>query len=681
MANIINSRVILRNDILSSWEHSDKKLLKGEMALALHTAGEFKDKYEIRIGDGAKTFSELAPTNIVIPYTAISGMPAAAEYELSVNGLSACVVKDGQQAGSVFSVQALSDAISAVADSISNATSGLALSVSNLSGELLDQTTGYVKQLCSDTQELCTTVTATISNAITGISNEISAPTTGLSAKVTSISTDIYAASTGLSAKQTAISNDIYTAGTGLSAQVASNDADIADLSTALTAASTGLCARVDALENSTARGVNFVGHVTATADGDNATYTLSGETSATPAAAGNLVIKDGVEYIFSDKSKKWEQFGDEGNTATTAYVDNKILSVTNTYKTAAHLSLLPTTNNVVGDVAVVSAEIGESTGKYQHTAYYWNGTAWAAMDGNYDAETVYFNEDLTYTNAIGAIAAPSGSGTLAAKGKNLEEVLKSILAKEASGTTTQPSLTINTSTQAVEYGSTQTPSYSFTFNHGSYQYGPSPTGTEITAWQVKTNGNALTIASTADTVTNAGVACNPAQITATYTGNALTASVYQISANCSYTAGATPKTNIGNDDTNASKKIAAGSKTGSRYLYTVGKPLYWKITTTPTPNVTTFNANSTTGWTKIINGSLKTSWSCPANWYEMFFLMPSGQKTSWSGKDSNNVDVAVDTKGSVAFTYLNGDTATYDLFVVRNAAPYSATTVTMTFK
>ena len=276
-----------------------------------------------------------------------------------------------------------------------------------------------------------------------------------MSAKVTSISTDIYAASTGLSAKQIAISNDIYTAGTGLSAKVSSNASNIGDLSTALTTPTTGLCARVDALENSTARGVNFVGHVTAIADGDNATYTLSGETSATPAAAGNLVIKDGVEYIFSDKSKKWEQFGDEGNTATTAYVDNKILSVTNTYKSAASFSALPLTGNVVGDVAVVSAEIGESTGKYQHTAYYWNGTAWAAMDGNYDAETVYFNEDLTYTNAIGAIAAPTGSGTLPAKGKNLEEVLKSILAKEASGTTKQPSLAVNTTTQAVEYGST----------------------------------------------------------------------------------------------------------------------------------------------------------------------------------------------------------------------------------
>lgn len=231
--HIINSRVILRNDVLSNWNKSEKKLLKGEMALALHTEGEYKDKYEIRIGDGTNKFSGLAPTNIVIPYTAISGMPAAAEYTLSVStdGLSACVAKGDIAAGAVFSVKGLSDAITAVA---------------------------------GDVGQLCTTVTATISNAITGISNEISAPATGLSAKVTSISTDI------------------YTAGTGLSAQV-------------------------DALKNSTARGVNFVGHVSATTDGDNATYTLSGQTSATPAKAGNLVIKDGVEYIFSDTTKKWE--------------------------------------------------------------------------------------------------------------------------------------------------------------------------------------------------------------------------------------------------------------------------------------------------------------------------------------------------------------------------------------
>ena len=110
MANIINSRIILRNDALSAWNQSQKKLLKGEMALALHTEeGAYKNKYEIRIGEGDKTFSQLAPTNLVIPYDAISGVTAAAEYALSVSNdrYSACLTKDGEQAGSVFSIEFL----------------------------------------------------------------------------------------------------------------------------------------------------------------------------------------------------------------------------------------------------------------------------------------------------------------------------------------------------------------------------------------------------------------------------------------------------------------------------------------------------------------------------------------------------------------------------------------------
>ena len=91
-------------------------------------------------------------------------------------------------------------------------------------------------------------------------------------------------------------------------------------------------------------------------------------------------------------------------------------------------------------------------------------------MDGNYDAENVYFNENLTYTNAIGAIAAPTGGqGTLDTNGKSLEEVLSNLLNKEQSGTKTNPSISIGVDTTAVEYGTVCTPSYKFEFNPGNY--------------------------------------------------------------------------------------------------------------------------------------------------------------------------------------------------------------------
>lgn len=55
--------------------------------------------------------------------------------------------------------------------------------------------------------------------------------------------------------------------------------------------------------------------------------------------------------------------------------------------------------------------------------------------------------------------------------------------------------------------------------------------------------------------------------------------------------------------------------------------------------------------------------------------------KSSWHGHDSNNVDVPVDVTKDVDFTFLNGESGQYKLFIVRNAAPYSKTTVTMTWE
>ena len=173
------------------------------------------------------------------------------------------------------------------------------------------------------------------------------------------------------------------------------------------------------------------------------------------------------------------------------------------------------------GDTAVVKALIaGEGAdAKYSYTAYVWNSeltgdNKWAAMDGNYRADNVYIHEDISCLGSYATIGNVS-RGNVFTAGTSVKDLLDEVFTKELTGTTTKPSITINTTKSTVEYGSVQTPSYSFTFNHGSYEYGPSPVGTEITAWHVSTNGNVLTMVSgdnliTADTVTNSMVACNP---------------------------------------------------------------------------------------------------------------------------------------------------------------------------
>lgn len=142
----------------------------------------------------------------------------------------------------------------------------------------------------------------------------------------------------------------------------------------------------------------------------------------------------------------------------------------------------------VAGDIAIVKETI---TGdKVAYTAYVYNGSAWAAMDGNYSAENVYFNEDLTYTANIGVKTVPaSGSGTITAAGKNLEEVMKSILAERKNPTTTMPTVSLGSSNiGAKEVGTNIEIKYEFTTDPGSYSYDDS-TGVEFSNYRVTFNG------------------------------------------------------------------------------------------------------------------------------------------------------------------------------------------------
>lgn len=127
----------------------------------------------------------------------------------------------------------------------------------------------------------------------------------------------------------------------------------------------------------------------------------------------------------------------------------------------------------VTGDIVIVKDPIVE--GNFQYTAYVYNGTAWAAMDGNYNAKNVYFDQDFTFTEAIGTVSIPSsGSTTVEAEGKNLYEFFASIFAEEAYPTTPTTSASITSSNiGAKEVGTNIAVAYSFSTSAGDYAYGP----------------------------------------------------------------------------------------------------------------------------------------------------------------------------------------------------------------
>lgn len=216
------------------------------------------------------------------------------------------------------------------------------------------------------------------------------------------------------------------------------------------------------------------------------------------------------------------------------------------------------------GDVAYVKEaifvdETDTTKNKYSYTGYVYNGNAWTAMDGNYSADNVYFDQDMMVTKEIGYITLTNGSGTIPSAGKNLTQVFEAMFVKEAQPNITQPSVSLTatenngTTGKAYEVGTSVTPRYSVSLNAGSYTYGPAtgvteqPTNETETGWKISATG--------VDGFKTAKSGSFDAIIVDDKTD-------YKITAVVNHTAGATPLTNKGNVSSKAA--IAAGTKSNT---------------------------------------------------------------------------------------------------------------------
>lgn len=218
--------------------------------------------------------------------------------------------------------------------------------------------------------------------------------------------------------------------------------------------------------------------------------------------------------------------------------------------------------NLIKNDIFVVKTLIAED--KYSFTAYTYDGENWCAMDGNYNAENIYFDKDFIVTEAIGTIKdLPNGQATLEANGKNLKEVLAALFAKEQNPTITQPSVAITAAKmKAYEVGTKVTPDYTATFNGGKYQYGPA-TGVSATAWSVvDTDSHELTTATGTFPELTVGDNTN-----------------YKITATATYGDGVAPKTNLGNEY--AAGQIKTGSKSKDSAAITGYRSFFYGVVKT----------------------------------------------------------------------------------------------------
>ena len=209
-----------------------------------------------------------------------------------------------------------------------------------------------------------------------------------------------------------------------------------------------------------------------------------------------------------------------------------------------AFARVYPNTVAVQDDIYIVKALIAD--GKYSYTSYVYDNNAWNAMDGNYNANNVYLDDDIVVTTQVGTIKElTNGSATFAVKGLSIQDALKKLLAEEEEPEIVEPTYTLTasaTTTTREIGGYIKSISWDGTWDAGSYEYGSKEdktTSTGITpAYSVSNNKTSETSGSedgTFDLTDNIQIDTVGSKTYATITGE------------CTYAGSTyTPVTNIG---------------------------------------------------------------------------------------------------------------------------------------
>jgi hypothetical protein len=168
-------------------------------------------------------------------------------------------------------------------------------------------------------------------------------------------------------------------------------------------------------------------------------------------------------------------------------------------------------------------------------------------MDGNYSADNVYFEEDISCVGpwtSVGNInkGAKTSISAIPAKGQTIKSVFESIfMVDQDDATIVQPSVKVElTSTTVGEVGEKVTPKFKVTFNPGSYSYGSLNGTTWVDGTGVTANTLSATIVSGTSTisrmtsVTSGTTYTSPSAVDITDTAG----SSFKVNAFANYTKG-----------------------------------------------------------------------------------------------------------------------------------------------
>lgn len=308
------------------------------------------------------------------------------------------------------------------------------------------------------------------------------------------------------------------------------------------------------------------------------------------------------------------------------------------------------------GDMAIVKSTIGEAV---TYTAYVYNDTKWQAMNGNYNANNVYFDKDLFTTTEIGYVTLQNGSAHIPTTGKNLTDTWEQIFVKEQNPTVTQPAVSFNqVTTGSFEVGTSVTPSYDAKMSAGSYSYGPA-TGLTAKSWNVnlrKGNTSVQNKTTAKDTFTAIVLADGDS---------------YTINAEASYDDAAVPVTNKGK--AYAAGQIKAGKVNKTSNTISCYRNTFYGTTANKdsldSPTIRALNKTD-----KALKAGDSVTITLPTSAVRVVFAYPATLRDITSVKDINGLNaeiVSAFKKETITVAGAGNDAGiSYKVFTTEFAAP-----------
>lgn len=366
----------------------------------------------------------------------------------------------------------------------------------------------------------------------------------------------------------------------------------------------------------------------------------------------------------------------------------------------------------VNGDTAVVKTKIGVdalSNDILSYTAYIYDSKVsnWKAMDGNYNANNVYFKDDIVTAGSwekVGNLSHTKNTvGSLDVSSKSLTEVMDMIFkGEEGYPTKPTPSCGITQTAKSLEIGTTVTPAFTLSFDAKTYAYGSntnpalgSTTGVSAKTYTLTyTDKDSVTHTLTGNYATSVTATTSYNVKAGTNNGRANLSVSYDAAADGTYI----PKSNLervlSSETELATYRVSSGTATTHNdnnkiigyypnfYGFRGGE----SGTVMDTATVDSAFIRGLTAQTSSPNASSgkitpSTSLTASKKWRQCIYAIPTGLKSSLTAKDANNLPVGFSKLGkTVTITHINGVTSEYDVWYSQADSDCSPIKLTLTW-